>query len=254
MYEAIIGGLAGGVAAGVSSLYNNNKLAKKYKKYAQDMRNVAEKYSGHNADVAMRNEGSKQANRMNQLNMGIGANQPKTSNLSTQNALNSINNTVMADSTMEGQNLGRQNKQTELNANYNKATAAAQQALNQGKMDYNLGMATTSGIMGGASALANTYNTLKSDERVKEYNNHNDLPKADAADALRQIESIEYQYKDGLGPQDGKHVGVTAQSLEGTSFDDTVVEKGGIKALDKNKLLESVMAGIAALQKELDEE
>ena len=108
--------------------------------------------------------------------------------------------------------------------------------------------------MQGAETLANTHNTIKSDENVKEYNNHNNLPKADAEDALRQIESIEYQYKDGLGPQDGKHVGITAQSAEGTAFDDMVQENNGIKELDRNKLLESVMAGIAALQKELDEE
>lgn len=93
-----------------------------------------------------------------------------------------------------------------------------------------------------------------SDENVKEYDNHNGLPKADAEDALRQIESISYKYKDGLGQDQDHHVGVTAQSLEGTAFDDVVSEnENGIKQLDKQKLQESVMAGIAALQKEIDE-
>ena len=73
-------------------------------------------------------------------------------------------------------------------------------------------------------------------------------------DAFRQIESIEYKYKDGMGPQDGKHVGTTAQSWEGTVFDDAVKENPeGIKELDKNKMLEAGLAGVASLRKDVDD-
>lgn len=253
MYGMIIGAIAGGLAAGISSYMNNTKLAGKYREYAKDIRKAAEQYSGKNADNAMREAGSQAARSLNNLNMGIAASQPNTSNLSTQNALRAINNVQSADSTVQGQNLGRNLKAQDLNNKYNRATNQANLALKQGKMDYNLANATTAGVMQGAQTLADTYKTIGSDERIKEYNNHNNLPKADAEDALRQIESIEYEYKDGLGPQDGKHVGITAQSAEGTAFGDMVQENNGIKELDKNKLLESVMAGIASLQKELDE-
>ena len=93
---------------------------------------------------------------------------------------------------------------------------------------------------------------MTSDENAKEYNNHSGLPKADAEDALRQIESIEYKYKPETGLDQDKHVGVTAQSLQGTAFNDDVKKDGKYLALDKQKLLESTLAGIAALQKEID--
>lgn len=247
---AIVGGIAGAVGGGVSSYINNKKLANAYKGYAKDVREAAEKYSGRNADMAMTAAGDVQAQQMN--NSFMPRNQVNTSNIGMQNALRNANN--LQDYSMQGQQMGRANKASDLNAKYNAATAKAQQGMKQAGIEYQVNNQLAQGLYNTAGNIAQTYNTIRSDERAKEYNNHNNLPKADAADALRQIESIQYQYKDGLGPQDGRHVGVTAQSLEGTAFDDVVREgKNGYKELDKNKLLESLVAGIAALQKELDE-
>lgn len=256
LYGAVIGAIAGGVASGVGSYLNNQKLASAYKDYAKDIRNAANQYSGHNADVAMREAGSQKARQLNNLNMGTASSRPMTSNNSMQNALRGMNNVKMADSTVEGQNLGRSNKATELQGKYNAATAKAQQALNQAGINYQVNNQLMQTGMNAAGGLAQTYNQIKSDENVKESitNDCGDkIPTADAEDALRQIESIEYKYKDGTGLDQDKHVGVTAQSMENTAFGDTVSEDAnGVKQLDKQKLLESVMAGIAALQKELD--
>lgn len=106
-----------------------------------------------------------------------------------------------------------------------------------------------SGAAGGAST-----GFLISDKRAKEpYHNDKGLPEADADDALRQIESIEYKYKEDTGLDQDKHVGITAQSLIGTPWEGILDHKGEYLALDKQKLLEAVMAGIASLQKQLDE-
>ena len=115
------------------------------------------------------------------------------------------------------------------------------------------GGAGAAGAGGGAAAGAAS---LLSDENCKESitNSSGDkIPTADVEDALRQIESIEYQYKPETGLDQDKHVGISAQSIEGTALDNgTVHNDGPYKTLDKQKLLESVMAGIAAMQKEID--
>lgn len=258
LYAAIIGAIAGGVAGGVGSYINNMKLADAYQRNAEDIRKAGQKYSGHNADAAMREAGSQEARRLNNLNMGTAASTPNTSNLSMQNALRRMGNVKSADSTMQGQNLGRSNKATELQGKYNAETAKAQQALNQAGINYQVNNQAMQAGMQGLQALSQTGNQIWSDKNVKECvtNDCGDkIPTADAEDALRQIESIEYKYKDGTGLDQDKHVGISAQSIEGTALDNGVVSENeqGIKQLDKQKLLESVMAGIAALQKELDE-
>lgn len=98
---------------------------------------------------------------------------------------------------------------------------------------------------------------IASDERVKESittESGDKLPIASVEDALRQIASIVYKYKPETGLDDDKHVGISAQSIENTALDNGTVKTtdDGIKMLDKQKLQESIMAGIAALQKEID--
>lgn len=149
-------------------------------------------------------------------------------------------------------------------------TAKAQNASTQA--DYLARLGEVEGMENSASNMANSANAaawsaglsgavsgamtgafLGSDERIKEYDNHSDLPKADVDDALRRIESIEYKYKDDTGLDKEDHVGVTAQSVEHTAFDDMVSEgPEGYKQLDKQMMLEAVLAGIASLRKELD--
>lgn len=284
----IVGAIAGGLANGIVTKYQTQKLANAYKKYAKNIRGAADKYSGHNADVAMTEAGNQQGQKSARMALERGLNtQTNDSNLSMVNAQNNMANTNGFDAMMEGQSLGRNLKANDLNAAYNIETEDARQALNRAQMDYakgkaatgelknlgsnlistgnniggmqaanSLGNSITSGVSGlGAAASSGGIaglTSMLSDENVKEYNNHSDLPKADTEDALRQIESIEYKYKPETGLDNDKHVGVTAQSLQNTAFDKAVNKGGKYLSLDKQKLLESTLAGCAALQKEID--
>lgn len=246
LFAAAIGAISGGIANGIMSSQLTKQNAKAYKQAAEEIRSAGQKYSGQNAYDSMQNTGNMEGNIVNQRNSGAQLmNRPISgtamSNVAdTQNDFNS------------GYNLGTSNAATMNNALYNAATANAQQKLNRANIDYKAGTAVQQAALNTAGGLADLYKTT-SDERTKEYNNKEGLPKASAEDALRQIESISFKYKPETGLDQDEHVGVTAQSLEGTAFDNVVSEnKNGIKQLDKQKLQESVMAGIAALQKEID--
>lgn len=250
----IVMGIASGIAAGMATKAQNEKLARQYKESAEQVREAAKKYSGRNADAAMRAAGNQEARTLGRL--GSETRTPNTSNLSIQNALNASDATNQAtvSGAQSGQALGRGLKAQELNSLYNKETAAAKRDLKQAGVDYQAGQQALQGAFNTAGGIADLYKDIRSDERAKEYNNHSNLPKADVDDAFRQIESIEYKYKPGMGPQDGKHVGTTAQSWEGTAFDDAVKENPeGIKELDKNKILEAAVAGVASLRKDIDD-
>lgn len=260
-FGAVIGGIAGAAAGGVASYVLTKKNAKAYESYAKDIRNAAEEYSGQNAYNAMQNAGMQEANIVNQRNLNAQASRaPSNMTNKTANAAN------LQGNYSQGYNLGAQNQKTALDAAYNAKTAKAQQALNQANIDYKAGTAATQAAMNAAGGLASLYGQVKgagsgsqgsstpSDERVKEYDNHSGLPKADVDDALRRIESINYKYKDGTGLDNEEHTGVTAQSVQNTAFDDMVSEnENGVKQLDKQMMLEAVLAGIASLRKELDE-
>lgn len=257
-FGAVLGGIAGAAAGGVSSYLLTKKNAKAYESYAKDIRNAAEEYSGQNAYNAMQNAGMQEANIVNQRNLNAqAAKAPSNITNKTANAAN------LQGNYSQGYNLGAQNQKTALDAAYNAKTAKAQQALNQANIDYKAGTAATQAAMNAAGGLASLYGQVKgagsgsqttSDERVKEYDNHSGLPKADVDDALRRIESINYKYKDETGLDNEEHTGVTAQSVENTAFDDMVSEnENGVKQLDKQMMLEAVLAGIASLRKELDE-
>lgn len=268
---ALIGALAGGISNGLITNYQTKKLANAYKEAAQDIRAAGQKYSGQAANAAMTQEGARQAQQMQKLAQSQGV--AGTTGLSTADAVNMTQNQPGLSAYMQGQNLGRSNKATELNSKYNAATTKAQNMLSKANTDFQAGQAATQLGMNALSGIANAGNNIggsagmnaltqsagnlfASDENCKESitNSHGDkIPTADAADALRQIQSIEYQYKPETGLDQDKHVGISAQSLEKTALDNgTVRNDGPYKTLDKQKLLESVMAGIAALQKEID--
>lgn len=288
--RALILGIADGLAQGLVTNYQTKKLANAYKDSAKQVRGAAQKYSGKEADTAMTQEGERQGQQMQKLAQSQGV--TGTTGLSTADATASTNNNSGLSAYMQGQNLGRGNKATELNSKYNAATVDAQNMLNKAKTDFNVGQATSnfvfntlgglgkmggdigmngatqalgkgagnlsSGFSTGMSNMANIASSMLSDENCKESitNESGDkIPKADVEDALRQIESIEYQYKPETGLDQDKHVGISAQSIEGTALDNGMVnsEPGKFKTLDKQKLLESVMAGIAAMQKEIDD-
>lgn len=270
--SALILGIADGLAQGLVTNYQTKKLANAYKDAAKQVRSAAQKYSGKEADTAMSQEGAIQGQQMQKLAQSQGA--AGTTGLSTADATAATNNNSGLSAYMQGQNLGRGNKATELNSKYNAATVDAQNMLNKAKTDFNVGQATSNmvfntlgglgqaggniGMNGATQALGNGAASMFSDENCKESitNDSGDkIPTADVEDALRQIQSIEYQYKPETGLDGDKHVGITAQSVEGTALDNGMVksEPGKFKTLDKQKLLESVMAGIAAMQKEIDD-
>lgn len=270
--SALILGIADGLAQGLVTNYQTKKLANAYKDAAQQVRGAAQKYSGKEADTAMSQEGAVQGQQMQKLAQSQGV--AGTTGLSTADATAATNNNSGLSAYMQGQNLGRSNKATELNSKYNAATVDAQNMLNKAKTDFNVGQATSNmvfntlgglgqaggniGMNGATQALGNGAASMFSDENCKESitNDSGDkIPTADVEDALRQIQSIEYQYKPETGLDQDKHVGISAQSIEGTALDNGMVnsEPGKFKTLDKQKLLESVMAGIAAMQKEIDD-
>lgn len=271
MVGALIGALAGGISNGLITNYQTKKLANAYKEAANDIRAAGQKYSGQAANAAMTQEGARQAQQMQKLAQSQGV--AGTTGLSTADATNMTQNQPGLSAYMQGQNLGRSNKATELNSKYNAATTKAQNMLSKANTDFKAGQAATQLGMNALSGIANAGNNIGgaagmnaltqsaanmfSDENCKESitNSSGDkIPTANVEDALRQIESIEYQYKPETGLDQDRHVGISAQSIEGTALDNgTVHNDGPYKTLDKQKLLESVMAGIAAMQKEIDE-
>lgn len=271
MLGPLIGALAGGIANGLITNYQTKKLANAYKEAAQDIRAAGNKYSGQAADTAMTQEGARQGQQMQKLAQSQGV--AGTTGLSTTDATNMTQNQPGLNAFMQGQNLGRSNKATELNSKYNAATAKAQNMLSKANTDFQAGQAATQLGMNALSGIANAGNNIGgsagmnaltqsagnmfSDENCKESitNSHGDkIPTANAEDALRQIDSIEYKYKPETGLDQDKHVGITAQSIEGTALDNGTVQKDGkYRTLDKQKLLESTLAGIAAIQKEIDQ-
>lgn len=289
--NVLISGIADGLAQGLVTNYQTKKLANAYKDAAKQVRAAAQKYSGKEADTAMTQEGERQGQQMQKLAQSQGV--TGTTGLSTADATASTNNNSGLSAYMQGQNLGRGNKATELNSKYNAATVDAQNMLSKAKTDFNVGQATSNFVfntlgglgkmggdivkniggsgglnalggsgglsaLGGSGALGGAGVLFASDENCKESitNSHGDkIPTADVEDALRQIQSIEYKYKPETGLDQDKHVGISAQSIEGTALDNGMVnsEPGKFKTLDKQMLLESVMAGIAAMQKEIDD-
>lgn len=279
MHPALIAAIGGGLASAATNIYTTHKLANAYKSNANKIREAAEQYSGHNADVSMTNAGNIQGQRNAKIALDSNANNVMTANNSMANAMNAMNNNSVTQNAMtQGQSMGRSMQGATNAAKYNVATMDAKNALNLAKKDYDVANQMVQGGLNSAAQLASTskeafggadnegYSDLtyqkgatlsdriRSDERSKEgYHNKQGIPEADVEDALRQIESIEYQYKPETGLDSDKHVGVTAQSLEGTAFDDAVnKDSGTYLTLDKQKLLESTLAGIAALQKEID--
>ena len=271
MLGALIGALAGGISNGLITNYQTKKLANAYKEAANDIRAAGQKYSGQAANAAMTQEGARQAQQMQKLAQSQGV--AGTTGLSTVDSTNMTQNQPGLSAYMQGQNLGRGSKATELNSKYNAATTKAQNMLSKANTDFKAGQAATQLGMNALSGIANAGNNIggaagmnaltqsagnlfTSDENCKESitNSHGDkIPTADVEDALRQIQAIEYQYKPETGLDQDKHVGISAQSIEGTPLDNGVVHNDGpYKTLDKQKLLESVMAGIAAMQKEID--
>ena len=226
-----------------------------YKKYAKDIKDAAELYSGTAANNAM-TEAAKQEGIKQQAN-NVAMSQDQGQNNTMAEALAGQNAVSANDGFGSGFAQGAINKKTDLDAKYNAATTEAQAALNQANIDTNVKQQMANTAWNAAGGMADLYKNTKSDatsdERMKD-----DLPSSDIEDSLRQIDEIQYKYKDPEYPgcDDEIHKsGFTAQSIEDEPlFKDVVSEnEDGVKQIDKWKLLEAVTAGIGQLQKEIDE-
>lgn len=253
---AIVGAFAGGIASAMATNYMNNQLASAYKDAAKKVKAAAEKYSGQNAYNSMQNAGSEEANIMNRQALGAEIqNTPKNTSALMSNVSDVNGNYV------NGYNTGVNNEKTNLNAKYNAETAEAQQMMKQAGIEYQVNNQALQTGLNSAAGVAGLYSDYKkgSDENMKEgINNKSGLPESDIEDSLRQLETVSYKYKDPNIPGcDGEvhESGFTAQSLEKTPLGKDAVETGpdGYKRIDQWKLREALMAGMAQLQREIDE-
>lgn len=160
--------------------------------------------------------------------------------------------------------------------NYNVANQTAQAGLNAAG-----GLASVAGDLGNfndsnpQTRTQTQYNVSKfnpttgtgtfrpgSDENLKEpVNNDSGLTHADIQDSLRQLESVKYKYTDKAQELDPNstdadvHVGSTTQSMEQTPlFSEAVVkDENDVGHVDLFKLNEAIEAGLAEMQREIDE-
>ena len=116
MWGALIGALAGGIANGLITKHQTDKLSDAYNEAANDIRAAGQKYSGQAANAAMTQEGARQGQQMQKLAQSQGV--AGTTGLSTADAVNMTQNQPGLSAYMQGQNLGRSNKATELNSKY----------------------------------------------------------------------------------------------------------------------------------------
>lgn len=276
--SALILGIADGLAQGLVTNYQTKKLANAYKDAAKQVRGAAQKYSGKEADTAMTQEGERQGQQMQKLAQSQGV--TGTTGLSTADATASTNNNSGLSAYMQGQNLGRGNKATELNSKYNAATVDAQNMLNKAKTDFNVGQATSNlvfntlgglgkaggdiGMNGATQALGNGAASMFSDENCKEptsgeynktdLNNNSELPNATLGDAMDKLETVIYKYKDETGLDQDCHCGTVAQSLaKEPEFADIVeANEQGVLQLNKGKLLSKMLEMIDNIKGRLD--
>ena len=261
---AVVGGVAGGVVNGMVAYQTNRDRVSAYRQAAKDVKEAAEKYSGKSAYDNMQNLGNQEAANVNRNTLAAGGQMDNVSGTPAMNAADLSN----ANRTLQGYKLGAGNAKTDMDSKYYRDTALARTAMKQADIDYKAANQTMQTAMNAAGGLADVYKNIKSnnsnksdntsDESQKEgINNESGLPESDIEDSMRQLETISYKYKDPSVPgcDDEKHEsGFTAQSAEKTPLFNDAVSTGddGVKRIDQWKLMESLTAGIAQLQREID--
>lgn len=264
MWASVISAIGGALINGVTSAITNGQRAKAQKQYADALRNAADEYSGEKLANKMYQGGR---NESLQQNKDVGS-------FNSQFAGSRLNPTQTQ--AVNGYNAGASGAQQLANAQYNAAVGNANRDLSQANTNADVtqqSVATGLDAISGAAKAGkdigvgkwakgklNDLKNLYSDSYVSDENTK-DFEPADIQDTLRQLRSIIFKYtpeaQKELGVDNDEHIGITAQSLEGTPIDDklNVVKEteDGVKALDKQKLLETVTAGIAELQREIDE-
>lgn len=105
------------------------------------------------------------------------------------------------------------------------------------------GNINNSSANGALADIANANKQITSDENEKKSNIDN---------FLGHLQAYAFEYKDKDKEDGDQHVGVTAQDVEKTRPDMVTENEDGVKQLDRNKLVETVAAGLAELRKEME--
>lgn len=290
-WAQIAGAIIGGAAGAAAGAYQTKKQAL-IKQNAQlqallNQKMITDEYTGDSANRRQTSKALSEAHNMAEMN-----NVPQN-DTTKGNYLGQFNNVSPSYGYNQGYNQGLANQQTIDDANRSNKEQLANSMLKQAGVDYDVAAARNQATMSGignaiktAGTIGNPFKSNKqqsgnimadksvmpmqgqpysnqelstSDESAKEapVNNDSGLPEADIEDSLRQLESVLYQYKDPTIPgcDDEEHCGTTAQSLEKTPlFKECVVEgEDGYKRVDQWRLQEALTAGIAQLQREIDE-
>lgn len=128
-------------------------------------------------------------------------------------------------------------------------TAAQQAQADQQKSAGMTGLLGT-GLMAGATYLSG--GATLSDERVKENIQEADTSKIQ--DMLNKLQGYEYDYKEEVGGMDD-NTGIMAQDLEQSELGSKLVEESpeGVKMIDNQKLVSTLMASLADMNKRVNE-
>lgn len=167
-WTAIAGAVVGGLFGSISAYNQAQKKAKAYRQAADMMKDAAEKYTGENADEAMRQAGLQRAILSGNANQTNVAPNLDNQNTSQAQAVNAANNILGENDIMSGYNSGSNIKAQENAGQMAKTNAEVQNMLKQADVDYNVSAAGTQALMNGLSTAGKLYNQIKSDERVKE--------------------------------------------------------------------------------------
>lgn len=155
---AVAGAVGGSLLQGITTIQNNKKLAKAYQKAADQIRDATEKYSGQNLYEGMRTAGDEYATKFgrnaertftSQANPGETANSMSMANDLAQQAAANAQSAAQA-----GRQAGMSNEKARKDTQYNASTIAAQQALKQAGIDYNVAQQGMQEALGGAAGLA----------------------------------------------------------------------------------------------------
>lgn len=157
---AVAGAVGGGVVQGVVAAKQNKELVKAYKNAAKTMQEATDKYSGKNLYEGMRTAGDDMAYKAgrNAEQAFTNTNNPGQVNNGMAKAIAEAN--IAADSANSAANsgraLGQSIEKSRKDALYNRDTIAAQQALKQAGIDYNVknqGMQEAMNAAGGLAQL-----------------------------------------------------------------------------------------------------
>jgi len=131
----------------------------------------------------------------------------------------------------------------------NQATAFQNQASREAQAAQQKSAGMT-GLLGTGLMAGATY--FASDERVKENIEETDSSKIQ--DMLNKLQGYEYDYKEEVGGMED-NTGIMAQDLEQSELGSNMVEESpeGVKMIDKDKMLSTLMASLADMNKRVNE-